>query len=155
MKDRVPAALFGATWSCSAEPAAGTLGDPLAQGGAFAPAALEISADGRFAVAVGGDRVEVFRRDILSGALESLQVLAEGVDGVTGIRGGRDVAITADGRFFFVAAADSDALALFARDSGTGAFGFVAFYQDGQVGVEGLGGVSRILLGPGGAHLSL
>ncbi len=153
VEDRVPAALFGATWSCSAEPAAGTLGDPLAQGGAFAPAALEISADGRFAVAVGGDRVEVFRRDILSGALESLQVLAEGVDGVTGIRGGRDVAITADGRFFFVAAADSDALALFARDSGTGAFGFVAFYQDGQVGVEGLGGVSRILLGPGGAHL--
>ena len=153
VEDQVPAALFDATWSCNAEPAAGTLGDPLALAAAFAPAALEISADGRFAVAVGGDRVEIFRRDILTGALASLQILVEGIDGTGGIRNARDVEISADGRFIYVAGADSDALALFERNPDTGDFEFVAFYQDGQPGVEGLGGVSRILLGPGDAHL--
>jgi len=153
VEDDFPPAVYRSTWSCSAEPAAGILFDPVTTDTREAPAALAISADGRFAYAAGGDELEVFRRDALSGSLVMLQQVVQGEDGVNGIRGTSDVVISPDGRFVYVAGADSDAVALFLRDSSTGELEFAGAWQDGLAGVEGLGGVARLLLSPQGDYL--
>ena len=153
IEDQIPPALFDVTWSCTAEPAAGVLGAPLEVASLLAPNALAISADGRFAVAVGGDQLELFRRDPLTGKLlQPSQVLSQGA-AANGIRNAQDVVIGADGRFVYVAGTDSDAIALFERDATTGELEFVARWQDGLGGIEGLGGVRHLLLSPEGGHL--
>lgn len=151
--DQFPAAVYRSEWSCVAEPAAGILSLPLPADTRAVPAALAISAAGRFAYSVGGNEVEVFRRDPLTGALTQVQRLLAGADGVTDILGARDVVISADGRFVYVAGFDSDAIALFERDSNSGQLEFVDAWRDGLQGIEGLGGVGRLLLSPEGGHL--
>ena len=153
VEDIFAPAVYQSTWSCRAEPAAGILLDPVTTDIRETPAALAISADGRFAYVAGGDEVEVLRRDPLSGSLTLLQRVVQGQDSVNGIRGAADVALSADGRFVYVAGADSDAVVLFARDTSSGELDFIGAWQDGLASVEGLGGVARLLLSPQGDYL--
>jgi len=151
--DDFPAAVYRSEWSCVAEPAAGILAQPLLTDSRATPAALAISADGRFAYSAGGNEVEVFRRDPLTGALNQVQRLVAGSDGISDILGAADITISADGRFVYVAGAVSDAVVLFTRDSSSGELEFVDAWRDGLEGIEGLGGVGRLLLSPDGNFL--
>ena len=162
VEDEFPAALFDTSWSCTAVPAAGILADPLDADLSFEPAALAISEDGRWAYAVGGNFIEVIRRDPLTGnldrdpvigTLDSVQQLQSGVDGVLGIGGGTDIVISSDGRFVYVAGGVSDSISLFERDGATGELEFVEAWFDGRGGIEGLGGVNRVLLSSDGSYL--
>lgn len=162
VEDQFPAALFDTSWSCTAVPAAGILADPLDADLAFVPAALAITGDGRWAYAVGGNFIEVIRRDPLTGnldrdpltgTLDSAQQLQGGVDDVLGISGGSDVVISGDGRFVYVAGGDSDSIALFERDGTTGELEFVDAWFDGQGPTEGLGGINNLLLSSDGDYL--
>jgi len=162
VEDQFPSELFDTSWSCIAVPAAGILADPLDADLAFIPAALAITGDGRWAYAVGGNFVEVIRRDPLTGnldrdpaagTLDSAQQLQSGVGGVVGINGGTDVVISGDGRFVYVAGGDSDSIALFERDGTTGELEFVDAWFDGQGTTQGLGGVNKLLLSADGNYL--
>lgn len=152
VEDQVPAAAFDLTWQCQALPPAGILLEPVT--GAADPDAvrLRISADGRFAYAVGGEHVEVFQRDPLSGQLQSRQRLSNGLDGVSGLRGARDLALSSDGRFVYVAAAQADAIVVFERSESSGLLSYRSTVRDG-LGAEGLGRVARLLISPDGQHL--
>ncbi|MDT8437623.1 MAG: beta-propeller fold lactonase family protein, partial [Wenzhouxiangellaceae bacterium] len=153
VEDLIPAALFDATASCTAEPSAGVLAGPLAVDSRVVPARLAFAADGRRAFAVGGERLEVLRRDPLTGNLVSDQLLQQAVAGVTGIRGASDVVASADGRYVYVAGTQSDAIALFGPSEEGDELVFVAAIRDGEAGIEGIGGVSRLLLSPDGSRL--
>lgn len=153
VEDVVPAALFDVEARCTAEPAAGTLLDPIPIAARGQPVDLAIPAAGRSAFAVGGDRLEVFRRDPLTGGLVPDQLLEHGTDGVTGMRGAADVAVTSDGRFVYVAGAVSDAIVLFAPSTDGERWRFIAAVRDGADGVEGIGGVNRLLISPDGTRL--
>jgi uncharacterized repeat protein (TIGR01451 family) len=158
ISDIVPAALHNVEWTCHAEPVAGVLGllqtvaEPLDQVTAITPSAL-----GQFVYASGTRNgtgsLAVYRRDPLSGELEQRQMLQNGSGGVSGIAGAAHVLLSSDERFVYVAGQDSDAVAVFARDSSTGELTFLARYVDGEFGIDGIGGVRRLLFGPGGNRL--
>lgn len=153
VEDQVPASLFDVAASCTAEPSAGVLNGPGLVDARGTPSRLALSAEGRWAYAAGGDQLEVFRRDPLTGTLASNQLLEQGVDGVTGIRAASDVAVSSDGRFIYVAGARSDSIALFGPSDDGEDLRFIAAVRDGRDGVEGIGGVTRLLLSPDGSQL--
>jgi len=158
VSDRIPAALIDVEWSCSALPVNGVLSStqqlalPLER-----YRAIRISALGRYAYAVGDfaglGAIAVYQRNPLSGELSVLEVYENGSDGFVGLVGATDLTLSNDERFLYVASAGSDAVTVFARDADTGLLEFLAQYQDGELGIEGLGGASRLLLSPNGAQL--
>ena len=158
VSDLIPAALHSVEWACHAEPVAGIL--DLLQA---VPAPLDLvtsivpSALGQFVYAsgsVGGTgAVAVYQRDPITGTLTERQLLRNGLNGVAGIGGAADLVLSSDERFVYVAGAQSDAVAVFARDSVSGELAFLARYVDNEFGVDGIGGVQKLLLGPGGSRL--
>lgn len=171
--DQVPAALREVSWSCDARPIAGLLaatqslaGTDLTPPGLVQPPSVTVS--GLSAVAPsafglhlyatatlddGTGALLAFARDPLDGQLAVSQMLRQGVDGVSGIAGARHLVLSSDERFLYVAGTQSDAIGVFARNPGSGALTYVTRYQDGEAGIDGLGGVQRLLLAPGGAQL--
>ncbi|HRQ63609.1 MAG TPA: beta-propeller fold lactonase family protein [Xanthomonadaceae bacterium] len=158
VSDIVPAALHSVEWSCHAEPVAGvldllqTVPEPLDRVTAIAASAL-----GQYVYASGTHNgigsLAVYRRDPLSGALDQRQLLQNGSGGVSGIAGAAHLVLSSDERFVYVAGQDSDAVAVFARDGVSGELSFLARYVDGEFGIDGIGGVRRLLMGPGGNRL--
>lgn len=151
--DDFPPAMFDTVWSCFATPSPGTLDPALETDTVSLPSAMAISADGRWAYVAAGSSVETFRRDPLTGALSPDEVYTDGADGIAGLQGASDIVLTGGGRFLYVAGATSDAIALFARDTGTGELEFEGAWLDGLGGIEGLGGVNRLLVSPDGNWL--
>jgi uncharacterized repeat protein (TIGR01451 family) len=158
VEDAIPPALHDVAWSCQATPVAGALA--LTQQLAAptdAHTAFAVGALGNFvyvtATRAGVGVVLVYQRNPLSGALTELHEYRNGVGGVAGIDGAAHLLLSSDQRFVYVAGAASDAIAVFARNTGSGLLTFVRQYQDGELGIDGLGGVRRLLLSPSGAHL--
>lgn len=171
--DVVPPALQDVSWTCRAFPLAGLLADLQALSGtlltpaapglppgvvvaqvqALAPSALGRQVYAAVRMSDGVDAVLVLARDPLDGRLSPAQLLRDGSGGVGGLAGATDVVLSGDERFVYVAAGDADAITVFARDGATGQLAFVARYTDGELGIDGIGGVQRLLLAPGGAHL--
>jgi len=163
--DTAPAALYDRAWTCEAFPKAGALDLRQSFAGsldsytAVAPAGF-----GRLAYATGSlggiGAVALLTRDPLTGAL-SLPELPTGVEaillneqaGVRGIGGAADLLLSNDERFVYVAGRSSDSVAVFSRNAGNGSLNFVAQYQDGELGIDGIGGVHRLLMSPDGRHL--
>ncbi len=97
--------------------------------------------------------VSVFARDLQTGSLTFVQVVRDGVDGVDGILAARDLVLSSDGRFVYVAGADDDAVAWFARDEQTGALTWLGALFQGVGGVTGLNGATGLALSPDEANL--
>ncbi len=125
------------------------------------PRGIAISPDGNHAYVtsllkiVGGDAgsVAAFARDPVSGALAFVELQRDGHNGVDGIAGARDVVLSADGAFVYVAGIDDDAVAWFSRDETTGALTWAGAAFDGVGGAEGLAGATALALSPDGAQL--
>lgn len=117
--------------------------------------ALLVTADGRYVyVAASGDHaVTLFRRDPDSGGLTFVESVVDGVNGVDGLRGARQVVISPDQQFLYVPGPFDDAIAVFRRDVETGRLTFVELQRDGVGGVNGLDGVRSVSISPDGAHL--
>lgn len=83
---------------------------------------VAISADGRHVYAIGAiaDAISVFERNPYTGRLRFTQVLRDGEDGITGLDGPVQLALSPDGRSVYVASGGSDAIVVFDRDSGSG-----------------------------------
>ncbi|MDQ3664630.1 MAG: beta-propeller fold lactonase family protein, partial [Actinomycetota bacterium] len=127
--------------------------------------AVNATADGEnlYATAYAGDAVAVFARDGTTGALTQLPgadgCVAELGDGVTcadgvGLDGSHDVRSSADGSHVYVAANESDAVTIYARDTATGALapsGCVSRAPLDGCGstARGIDGVQAVALSPG------
>jgi len=119
------------------------------------PRGMVISPDGLhvYVSCSGSDSVAVFARNGASGALTFVESQTAGVGGVTGIEGTFELAISPDGRHLYVGGVDNDTLAIFARDTATGALQFIGSLQDGIGGIDGLGFPSDLQVSPDGAQL--
>lgn len=166
VSDDLPAALHDASWRCEAFPEAGELEllGPVYAGPLESYTGFATGSVGRFAYATGlfegQGAIALFRRDPLTGRLSdpvlpagTRQVLVNGENGVRGIGGAADLALSPDRRFVYVAGRTSDSIALFARNADNGSLQFITAYQDGELGIDGLGGVRRLLIDPSGRHL--
>jgi 6-phosphogluconolactonase (cycloisomerase 2 family) len=124
---------------------AGLLG---AAGIAMSPDDLHV-----YIIAVSGDTLVVFSRNSTTGVLTHVETQTNGLGGVSGMDQPRGVAVSPDGTHVYVGGADSDAIAIFSRNSLTGALTFVGFVQDGVGGVDGLNGASEVAVSADGDHL--
>ena len=100
--------------------------------------AVAVSADGAnvYVAASHSDSVAVFDRDEFTGALSFSQVLRHGVDGVNALNGAWGVTLSRDQAHVYVAAFQSQAVAVFERDPATGSLVFVdAAFNDQGGGV--------------------
>ncbi len=97
--------------------------------------------------------VAAFARDGATGALTFVEVERDGLGGVDGLAGAVAVTVSPDGGHVYAAGTTDDAVAVFARDSGTGALTFVQVVDDGVGGVDGLNGASGVAVSPDGGHV--
>lgn len=156
--DLFPAELLGVEWTCSADsPIRGfmTFIASYLDASLIDVNALVSSPDGSqvFAVASGGSTLAVLERNQVLGPnfgelTPPAQVFTHGSGGIVGMDGPVDVAISPDGNHIYVAAATSESVALFVRDSnGNLSFG------GALVGEDGLGGIAALAISPDGLHL--
>ncbi len=117
--------------------------------------AIAVSPNGRFllASAIDDDALTVFSRNPTSGALTFIARYRDGIDGVDGLKGANDLAISPDGRHVWTAALTDDALALFECDPDTGLLTWLEMAQDGQGGVDGLDRAHGLTLDPRSRHI--
>ena len=114
-----------------------------------------VSPDGDH-VYVGGlddNAVAVFSRNAQTGALTFVEAQVEGSEGVSGLIGPESIAMTPDGVHLYVASQNSSAVAVFSRNSSTGALSFVEAYFDNEGGATGLAGADAITASPDGKHV--
>jgi poly(3-hydroxybutyrate) depolymerase/6-phosphogluconolactonase (cycloisomerase 2 family) len=116
---------------------------------------LAVSPDGAqvYAAGVTANAITAFQRDPTTGRLTRLAAWRDGVDGVQGLAGALSVVLSADGASVYVAGFNGHAVAVFARDKGSGLLSFIQAFQSGVDGVQGLKGPSGTVVGPDGAHL--
>src|SRR5262245_14433099 len=132
----------------AAHPAGVTFVEAFRDGLRLADAiAVTVSPDGAhvYAIAVSGDTLVAFARDGAAGALTRIDVEIDGVDGVEGLDGPFAMAMSPDGAHVYVASTGDNAVAVFARDPGSGTLEFVEAVQ--VLDPEG------ITVSPEGAHV--
>jgi 6-phosphogluconolactonase (cycloisomerase 2 family) len=119
------------------------------------PADLAISSDGRHVYVPGGGvgTVAVFARSALTGLLTFVEFHQDGVLGVDGLGGARRAVVSSNGTHVYVAATGDGAVAIFARNTASGALTHLGLVRDGVAGVDGLAFVVDIVLSPDGAFL--
>src|SRR5438067_761055 len=88
-----------------------------------------------------------------SSYLRFLEVERNGSGSITGLDGASGVAVSPDGRTVYATGEVDDALAVFHRDSATGALTFVEMKQDAVDGVDGLNGAHGVVVSPDGVHV--
>jgi DNA-binding beta-propeller fold protein YncE len=118
-------------------------------------AALTVSPDGAHVYVAGAQdgTVTVFERTVPGGTLTLVEAQEDGVAGVDGLGGARELALSPDGAHLYVAGQADNALAVFARNAVTGALTFVEAQKDGVAGVDGLVGPFAVAVSPDGAHV--
>lgn len=127
------------------------------------PSDVEVSPDGAhvYVASESGDAVLQFTRDA-AGGLDFVRTYTTASPGFEEARleGARDIAISADGRFLYVAAQGADGVTVLARDEATGDLAFVQVQFQEQAdplasggAVRGVLGASALALAPGDTHL--
>jgi 6-phosphogluconolactonase (cycloisomerase 2 family) len=114
-----------------------------------------VSPDGQNVYAAGpsDNAVAVFRRDAATGALTLMEVQKDGVDGVDGLAFASALALSPDGAHLYVTGSHDGAVAVFRRDTTTGALSFVEAQENGVAGVEGLAFARAVAVSPDGSHV--
>jgi 6-phosphogluconolactonase (cycloisomerase 2 family) len=116
---------------------------------------VTVSPDGSHVYAIGrvDDAVAVFSRNSSTGALTFVEVHKDGAGGVDGLDAARGVTVSPDGSHVYATAFDDDAVAVFSRNSSTGALTFVEVHKDSVSGVDGLDGATTVTVSPDGSHV--
>ena len=116
---------------------------------------MTVSPDGKNLYAAGqhDDAVAVFSRDSTTGALTFVEVQRDGVRSVDGLDFAQSVTVSPDGKHLYAAGLLDNAVAVFSRDSTTGALTFVEIQRDGRGGVDGLDEARSVTVSPDGKHL--
>jgi 6-phosphogluconolactonase (cycloisomerase 2 family) len=106
-----------------------------------------------YVAAESGDDVATFARNSATGALTFVEQDTDGVGGVDGLNGARDVTTSADCATVYVASAVDDSVATLSRDPGTGALTFVEQDKDGVAGVDGIDQTVGVAVSENGANV--
>ena len=173
VSDNLPAALYDVSWTCDAVPQAGLLSQFALEDSDVDTDYRRIVVDtlGTHAYAIGTrtdlsgarDTVVAFARNGLNGTLVRVRGYSTGdteaLPGggnsapVSGIEGAVDLALSIDGRTLYVAGQSADAIAIFARDTSTGRLSWKGKVVNGELGVQGIGGISSLAVSPDGQYL--
>ncbi len=107
-----------------------------------------ISADGTDVYITGfwDNTVTHFQRDITTGLLSFSDKEKDGLFGVDGISGANSLAFSANENFVYVAGFWDNAIGVFARDVEDGTLEFEDAFFDGENGIDGLEGITKIIL---------
>ncbi|MEM7479613.1 MAG: beta-propeller fold lactonase family protein [Acidobacteriota bacterium] len=139
------------SWSCSASPAVGSgeIAIVDSHSGASSPREVVISPDGAFAYVAEAvdDRITVWSRDPLSGSLTLSSTLAQGdlAAGQDGLDGPVALALSSDASYLFVAASGGHTVAVFDRNSITGALTYSDHVAE-SAGTPGLDGARDVVV---------
>ena len=119
------------------------------------PGGCAFSGDGRHMYVAGyyDHAVSLFTWDQTASRWIWSKSWTDGSDSVQGIRYARDVALSADEAEVYVCGGGSDALSVFARDSGTGELSFLGCAADGEDRVAGLDGVRSVCVSANGRNV--
>lgn len=117
--------------------------------------AVALSADGAhvYVASFNDDSLSVFQRDTTTGALTTLEVHTDAIDGADGLNGARAVALSPDGAHVYVASSRDDAVAVFARNAATGALTFVQRKKNGAAVQDSMNGARAVVVSPDGLHV--
>jgi 6-phosphogluconolactonase (cycloisomerase 2 family) len=123
--------------------------------GSFDAFAIAISPDDEHVYVCDrtGDSLVAYDRNTTTGALTFVEGETDGVGGVDGLDGARDVVVSPDGDHVYATGFNDDAVAVFSRDGTTGALTFVEVEKDGVGGVDGLDIAHAVAVSPDGAHV--
>ena len=113
---------------------------------------VTVSPDGKhlYSASVFDDAVAVFSRNSTTGVLTFVEFHKDEVGGVDGLDGAFSVTVSPDGNHLYAAGVFDDAVAVFSRNSTTGALIFVEVHKDDVGGVDGLFGTFSVTVRPGG-----
>ena len=116
---------------------------------------VTVSPDGNHVYATGWaeNAIAVFSRNSSTGKLTYVEMKKNGVGEVRGLDGVKSVIVSLDGKHVYTAAENESAVAVFSRNSSTGALTHVEMKQDGVGGVDGLGGAQSVTVSPDGNHV--
>lgn len=128
--------------------------------GLGSPMALSVTSDGRHVYALGrdADTLAVFLRNPNPnsagyGQLDQIEHYADGTDGIAGLAGARDLALSASDTYLYVLGDEDGTIALFERDDDSGSLDFIEFRQDGFGETTGLNNARTIALSGSGDFL--
>lgn len=116
---------------------------------------VRLSPDGASLYAAGraDHALAVFSRDVTTGALTFVEVHRDGVAGVDGLRDAEGIAISPDGTSVYATSAFDDAIAIFGRDTSTGALTWLGMVVQHVGGVAGLDNAIDVAVSPDGANV--
>lgn len=106
-----------------------------------------------YVAAMISDAVGAFSRDAGTGELSMIELEFDGAQGVSGLDGVRDLALSPDDAHLYAVAKDGDALAVFARDEVSGALAYIESHVDGVAGVDGLDDPQFVAVSPDGTSV--
>lgn len=121
--------------------------------GLVSVSSVALSRDGKnlYATGAGEDAIQVFSRDAVTGALAGSQIVRDGVAGVAGLDGVRDVVVSPNDEFVYAVSATDDAAVAFARTA-SGQLTFVDAVLDGEAGAR-LDGAFALAISPDGKNV--
>lgn len=114
--------------------------------GLTAPSAMRAAPDGKHVlIASAGDHsLAVFSRNAADGALAMVQLIRNGLNGITGLDAARSIEFDARGRFVYVAGTSEDTLLTLRRDPLSGQLLVSQTLKNNNNGVDGLDGITGI-----------
>ena len=119
------------------------------------PEGLAVHPSGQFLYASSLDdgSIVVLTRDTVTGALTPVQVVTDGVDGVTGLTHAYSLAFSPGGEFVYATSWSGGTLAVFAVDALTGRLTFLDTYVDNGISLDGLDYAASVVASPDGRHV--
>jgi 6-phosphogluconolactonase (cycloisomerase 2 family) len=140
-RTQVQAIIVDTTYNPAIVPEGDVIGGPGGITGLAQPSAIALSPDGLHAYVTSEslDTVLAMQRDPASGDLTLIASYNAQSPGLAGVKldGAKDIALSPDGAHVYVAARNDNAIAVFARDAGTGVLTLVENRVDGQSGGSG------------------
>lgn len=98
------------------------------------------------------DSIMVFSRDNQTGLLTFTQTLANNENGITGLEGPRDITLSPDEAYMYVAGFDQDTIVIFKRNTQDGNLTYNNTLHNNVMGITGLTGVSSITISQNGLY---
>lgn len=124
------------------------------------PVSVAVSPDGGHVYVTGrlSNALVVFSRDATSGELAFVEALLDGGDdaagnAIDGLDGAFGVRVSPDGAQVYATGMEDNAVAVFSRDSTTGALTFIEQRRNSQADVDGLREPALLAISPNGGHL--
>ncbi len=119
------------------------------------PLSLMASPDGKhiYVTSFGDNAINVFSRNLITGALTFVEHHKDDTGGVSGLIGAYAPYVTPDGLQVYVSGLDDDAIVAFNRDPISGELSYVNTYVDNVSGVDGISGPTAFRVSNDGNYL--